>query len=135
MYTAANYDSEIYPGLYHSLGRIDEQLENSNIKISSARHIRAHLTESGDIYILRIYTGNLEKENLFIYTTSSDLLIYGRKKNHKLSGCEFDKNIIKLPSDADTNFVTSEFQNGLLTLYLSKKDKHMMNFPGMLIVY
>lgn len=134
MYTA-NSDSEIYPGLYHPLGGIEEQLESASIELSPSRHIRAHLTESGDIYILRIYTGNLEKENLFVYTTPSDLLIYGREKSHKLSGSEFEKNIIDLPSDADTNFITTEFQNGLLTLYLTKKDTHKMNYPGRLIVY
>lgn len=135
MYTSANSDSEIYPGLYHPLGGIEERLESASRKLPSSRHIRAHLTESGDIYILRIYTGNLEKENLFIYTTFSDLLIYGRKEHHKLSGSEFDKNLIKLPPDADTNFVTTEFQKGLLTLYLTKKDQHRMNYPGRLIVY
>jgi HSP20 family molecular chaperone IbpA len=45
------------------------------------------------------------------------------------------KHLIDLPFDADTNFVTAEFRPGLLTLYLSKKDNQMKNYPGRIIIY
>ena len=135
MYTAPTSENETYPGIFHPATGIEEQIEKANRKFKSPKHFRAELTESDDIYTIKLHTGDLDKKSLIVYTTSSGLVIYGRKHHTRSQRSELEKYRIELPSDADTDFITSEFRNGLLTFYLTKKPNFMKNYSDRLIVY
>lgn len=135
MYPVATSEIDIYPGMYQPEPGVEEQVEKAIDDPSPYRHLSAQMIESVDMYIIRMHTGIPEKENLFVYSTPTDLLIYGRKRNDKLAYTRLEKYMVELPLDADTNFATAEFTKGLLTFYLSKKDKQMKNYPGRIFVY
>jgi len=135
MYSVLNFEYDIYPGIYHPEPGIEEQLEKDSIDPLPIKHFRTQIIDSGDIYKILLYIGQLEKENLLVYTTSSYLLIYSRQQQDRHHKKATTKSQIELPPDADTNFLKAELRRGLLTFYLSKKDKKIKNYPGRIIVY
>ena len=142
MYVPLISEENVYPGIYHAASGIEEQIKINSNQFRIDRYIRSDILDSGENYIVRVQTGKIHKENLFIYSTRTQIVIFGIKNVGINSGncgekqVKLDfKHLIDLPFDADTNFVTAEFRPGLLTLYLSKKDNQMKNYPGRIILY
>ena len=142
MYVPVISDENVYPGIYHAASGVEEQIKINSNQFRIDRYIRSDILDSGENYIVRVQTGKVQKENMFIYSTRAQIVIFGIKNVGINSGncgekqVKLDfKHLIDLPFDADTNFVTAEFRPGLLTLYLSKKDNQMKNYPGRIILY
>jgi HSP20 family molecular chaperone IbpA len=134
MYPAATSKIDIYPGMYQPEPGTEQQVEKANDEPPTYGHLRSQVIESDDLYTVRLNLNILEKENLFVYTTPSHLLIYCRCLNNK-HPAGLTKYMVDLPLDADTNFASAEFTKGVLTIYLSKKANQMKNYPGRIIVY
>lgn len=142
MYVPVINEENVYPGIYHAASGVEEQIKINSNQFRIDRYFRSDILDSGENYIVRVHTGKIQKENMFIYSTRAQIVIFGIKNVGINSGNCGEKQVkldfkylIDLPFDADTNFVTAEFRPGLLTLYLSKKDNQMKNYPGRIILY
>jgi len=116
----------IYPGIYQPLRAIERELTNEE----EARVVNppVNITEQPDHYTIEISAPNFEKGDFFIMTDRCSLSIAARKTN-KI------KVVLDLPADADTDFGTAEYKNGMLYIYLYRSTCPVQNRKSQIIVY
>jgi HSP20 family protein len=135
-YTATS----IYPGIYQP----DFSKEQEVKKIKGCKP-PVNIMEFPDHYEVEMPVPGFQKEDLLVKTLGCSLLIAGYKKcsntinevryhQHDFR-YQFITSKIDLPGDADTEFGTAEFKNGILYIYLYKTSYPVQNRQNFIIVY
>ena len=135
----------VYPGIYErpwSENEFENELHKTNVKVSIPP---VQLQHFPDHYRIDIAIPGYNKDCLFIHTKGRMLSITGINKNDRdklmsdhhvtENNCECVQRNIMLPSDADTDFVTAEYTNGMLRIYLSTTNLPVEGGSRDIIVY
>ncbi|MGZ8536921.1 MAG: Hsp20/alpha crystallin family protein [Flavisolibacter sp.] len=135
----------VYPGIYErplSEKELEEELNKTGVEVKAPH---AHMQQFHDYYRIEMAVPGYNKESLFIHIKDHVLSIAGLNKkqpgktmadnseDNAHSEC-FIRNII-LPGNADTDFVTAEYNNGILHIYLSTSNQPCKNGSREIIVY
>jgi HSP20 family protein len=118
--------------------------EQESIKIRG-RKPPVNIIEFADYYHVEMPAPGFQKEDFFIKTHGSSLLIIGYKRS-SIAGKEghfllqgfqgrYITRSIDVPADADTEFGTAEYKNGVLYIYLYRSDFPVQNHQNFIIVY
>lgn len=118
--------ASIYPGIYQPLQ--DEERELMNEQDIRAVKPPMNIITQHDHYRIEVFAPDFEKADFIIMTNKCSLSIVARKRN-KI------RTIIELPADADTDFGTAEYKNGMLYIYFYRSSCPVQNRQGQIIVY
>src|SRR5688572_9517289 len=118
----------VYPGIYErawSEKELQHALQKKDLTLKAPV---VHMQHFQDHYRIEMAIPGYNKESFFIHTKGHVLTITGINKKHPELAMEnsvskthhkcFTHNII-LPVDADTDFVSAEYNNGILLICLS----------------
>jgi HSP20 family protein len=130
----------IYPGIYQPV--FTKQQEVVKIKGSKPP---VNIIEFPDYYEIEMPAPGFQKGDFFIKTYGCSLLVVGYKKcfdkmdeaHYHQHGfqCKYVTRTVDLPNDADTEFGTAEYKNGVLYIYLYKTGCPVQNHQNCIIVY
>jgi HSP20 family protein len=116
----------IYPGIYQPLQ--DKEPELTNEEDVGAAKPPVNIIDQPDHYRIEVFVPDFSKSD-FIITTNRCSLSIAAKKINKI------KTVIDLPADADTDFGTAEYKNGMLYIYLYRSSCPVQNRQSQIIVY
>jgi len=130
----------VYPGLYQPVFT----KEQDSIKIKGSKP-PVNIIEFPDYYLVEMPAPGFQKEEFLVKTQGCSLLIAGKKKcaniseeahyhHHGFNSRYITRNV-DLPGDADTEFGTAEYKNGVLYIYLYKTSYPLPNHQSFIIVY
>lgn len=137
--------SFIYPGEYEPLPgqerELSSELENSKTVIEPPIKV----TELQDNYRIEMPAPGFRREDFFINTDREVLSISGmtrkpsnrKEKSSELNDFYYEciQRDIVLPPDVDSEFVTAEYANNILSICLFRTNHPIVNRPGHIIVY
>lgn len=132
--------ASIYPGIYQPV--FTKEHKGAKIKGSKPP---VNIMEFPDYYEIEMPAPGFQKGDFFVKTNGCSLLIVGNKKCLDITGearyhkhgfpCRYVNRSVDLPNDADTEFGTAEYTNGVLTIYLYKTSCPVQNHQNIIIVY
>jgi HSP20 family protein len=132
--------SSIYPGIYQPVFAKEQEL----VTVRSSKP-PVNIIEFPDYYQVEMPAPGFKKEDFFIKTQGSSLIVVVKKKCtdktkdafYRQHGfhCRYIARNIDLPGDADTEFGTAEYNNGVLYIYLYKSPYSVPNSQNFIIVY
>ncbi len=129
----------VYPGIYQPRDEKGLGLRRKSTKTP------VNIIEFPDYYQIEMPAPGFKNDEFFITSHGCSLFIAGRKraaaKNndacYRLHGFDYDyiSRKIDLPTDADTDFGTAEYKNGVLYVYLYKTGFPVQKYHNFIIVY
>ncbi|HEY8894522.1 MAG TPA: Hsp20/alpha crystallin family protein [Niastella sp.] len=132
--------ASIYPGIYQPPFTKEQDL----IKIKSSRP-PVNIIEFPDCYEIEMPAPGFNKDDFLIKSQGCSLIIAVRKKvNDRPEKAQYRQHgfnyrhiarSVDLPADADTEFGTAEYKNGVLSIYLYKTSFPVQNHQNFIIVY
>jgi HSP20 family protein len=132
--------ASIYPGIYQPVFTKEQEV----VKIKASKP-PVNIVEFPDYYEIQMPAPGFQKGELFIKTQGCSMLIIGYKRCPDCSNealyhqhdfqCRYVTRSIDLPNDADTEFGTAEYKNGILYIYLYKTNCPVKNHQNFIIVY
>lgn len=118
--------------------------EQELIKLKGSRP-PVNIIEFPDYYQIEMPAPGFQKDEFFVKTQGCTLLIAGYKRissvikqgyfHHQGFQGRYIMRHIDVPADADTEFGTAEYKNGMLYIYLYKSDYPVQNHQNLIIVY
>jgi HSP20 family protein len=137
--------SSIYPGEYEPLPGQEKELSDELKKSTGVMKPPVNVIGLHDYYRIEIQAPGFRREDFFINTNGEILSIAGMTKKRLKQGEEspgfhdlhyecIQRDIV-LPSDVDTEFVTAEYANGILCVWLFRTSNPVENRPSQIIVY
>ena len=143
MVTSLTYAKEYsaYPGLYVPLPEIEELLMDKNRNMIQPA---INMDEFDSFFKIEVSLPGIHKENIVIAVEDHNLTVKVVRKEHttRISTPrihEFDVNYferqINLPDEADTEFTTAEYHDGILTLIVPKVTEHSTVHSNRIVVY
>lgn len=104
-----------------------------------------NIIEFPDYYQVELPAPGFQKNDFLVKTNGCSLLIIACKKNSDLHKegrfhqhdfyCRYITRNIDLPGDADTEFGTAAYKNGVLYIYLYKTTCPVQNHQNFIMVY
>lgn len=141
-----NAECSIYPGDYVPLlteKEISEEIVR--MKQDEIGSPSVNITESGDCYRVEIALPGVDRESFLVYAEKNVLSIYAVQHHQKagdpekFSRHEFSCNCferhIELPGDADTAFVSAEYKEGVLRIFVPKTPEQSIVQHTRIVVY
>ena len=130
----------IYPGIYQPV--FTKAQEVVKTKVSKPP---VNIIEFPDYYEIEMPAPGFQKDDFFVRTHGCSLLVVGYKKclaktdearyhQHDFQ-CRYITRTVDLPNDADTEFGTAEYKNGVLNIYLYKMAYPAQNHQNFITVY
>jgi HSP20 family protein len=136
----------IYPGNYVPIlneKEISEEIvktKQGGIMIPSV-----NITESGDCYKIEIALPGVDRESFLVYAEKNVLSVYAVQHHQKIGdpekfrlhefSCNCFERHIELPGDADTEFVSAEYKEGVLRIYVPKAPEQSIVQHTRIVVY
>ena len=130
----------VYPGIYQPMFTKG----HDPIKIKGSKP-PVNIIAFPDYYQIEMPAPGFQKEEFFIKTQGCSLLIIGNKKcpdinkeacyHHQDFHSRYITRSVDLPDDADTEFGTAEYKNGVLYIYLYKTNYAQPNHQNFIMVY
>lgn len=119
----------IYPGNYvPMLNEIEINEEIVKTKQDGIIMPSVNITESADCYKVEIALPGVDREDFLVYAEKNVLSVYVLKHHQKVVdpekfrlhefSCNCFERHIELPGDADTEFVSAEYKEGILRIYV-----------------
>lgn len=132
--------ASIYPGIYQPAFTKEQKL----IKIKRSRP-PVNVIEFPDYYQIEMPAPGFNKDDFSIKSRGCSLLIAGSKelageagnvhyRQHGFPNKRILRNV-DLPADADPEFGTAEYKNGVLSIFLYKTTYPVQNHESVIIVY
>lgn len=132
--------ASIYPGIFQPSFSREQEL----IKIRGSKP-PVNILEFPDYYEIEMPAPGFNRDDFLIKSQGCSLLITGNKKlvsrpddalyrQHGFNYRRITRNV-DLPADADTEFGTAEFKNGVLSIYLYKTTYPVQNHQNFIIIY
>ena len=128
-------EHSVYPGEYVLLPEKEALLAGLRISgIDSALQLPAvNMEELKDCFKIEILIPGVKREDIFTYVENNILSIVVLRNNcdqlkiDKLQIHEFDTEYLQrhilLPDNADAEFISAEYKEGMLSIYISKTDE------------
>jgi HSP20 family protein len=133
--------ASIYPGIFQLVNE-DGLLKTRGIK---AFKPPVNIIEFSDYYQIEMPAPGFKREEFYIRTFGCSISIIGKKitaaklKDTKYHDSSFNHDFLNrkvdLPADADTDFSTAEYKNGVLYIYLYKSNYPVSRQQSNIIVY
>ena len=139
-------DYTVYPGEYNPLPEVQAFLDELKIRAKdSAAKPLVNMDEYEDCFKIEMVVAGARREDIFINVNENVLSIVvlhkdcaGYKKNklqiHEFDTESFERHIL-LPDDADTEFVSAEYSQGILNLYIPKTLNPSGTHTSQVVVY
>lgn len=141
-----NSECSIYPGDYVPL--LNEKEISEEIVRTKQDEIvspSVNIAESGGFYKIEIAVPGVDRENFLVYADKNVLSVYVVHHNQKIGNLEkfrlhefscncFERHI-ELPGDADTEFVSAEYKEGVLRIYVPKASDRSIVRHTRIVVY
>lgn len=136
----------IYPGLYTPLPQIESLLKELKIpRKGSVEKLLVKIKELEDSYRVSITFPEVKKEDIIIHAHNNILSVAVLTRNwkelknkkpgkHKPNSKLIKQNIL-LPQNADTEFVSAEYKQGELILYIPKAQNTSETDLKQIVVY
>jgi HSP20 family protein len=138
--TSPSRTASIYPGIYQPVFTKEEEV----VKIKSSKP-PVNIMEFPDYYEIEMPAPGFQKDDFFLKTNGCSLAIVGYKRCQEKTGearyhqhdfqCRYITRHIDLPNDADTEFGTAEYKNGILYICFYKTSFPVQNRQNLIIVY
>ncbi|MBO9595965.1 MAG: Hsp20/alpha crystallin family protein [Niabella sp.] len=140
-----NGDQAAYPGGFVPAANADSIAGILQSVDAETVPPRVNITELKDGYKIELEAPGLKKENFIIQATHHILSIFAenraqelaagtRYRLHEFSNRYLYRDIV-LPPDANTLFLHTQYEAGILTIHLCKATGHRENAPTTAIVY
>lgn len=136
----------IYPGNYVPI--LNEKEINEEIVKTKQGGIMipsVNITESGDCYKIEIALPGVDRESFLVYAEKNVLSVYAVQHHQKIGdpekfrlhefSCNCFERHIELPGDADTEFVSAEYKEGVLRIYVPKAPEQSIVQHTRIVVY
>lgn len=130
-----------YPGGYNPMPEIQELL---NDKRNCMKQPPLNIDEFDDFFRIEVSVPGTHKQDIVVFVEDHILTIKVIHKENNAGASkpwihEFDMNYfereVSLPEDADTEFATAEYREGILSLLIPKVTNHSKVHPGRIVVY
>ncbi len=137
-----NPDHYTYPGEYIPLPQAEDLLKKVNKDLGSKPLV--NIEEFPESYKVEVNIPGAKREDIFINTNDRILSIIVLRMtcenlNYKTQGHEFDNRSIErhvfLPANADTEFVSAEYREGIVCLHIPKSDGYASLSSRRIVVY
>lgn len=136
----------IYPGNYvPMLNEIEINEEILKTKQDGIMIPSVNITDSGDCYKVEISLPGVDRESFLVYTEKNVLSVYVVQHHQKAVdpekfrlhefSCNCFERHLELPVDADTEFVSAEYKEGVLRIYVPKAPGPSMVRHTRIVVY
>jgi len=130
----------IYPGVYQP----EFTKEQEPVKMKSSKP-PVNIIEYPDYYQVEMPAPGFQKTDFLLKTVGTSILIVVYKRctavnveanyHHHGFHTRYISRAVDLPGDADTEFSTAEYKNGILYVYLYKTSYPIQNQQNFIIVY
>ncbi len=115
----------IYPGMYEPPVWLDEVLNSERNKDSQLINLTVNIVELPEYYKIEMPVPGFSRGDIFVGMQGGWLTISCMHKENQCnikshSDSECIKKKIKLPKDVDGDFVTAEFREGVLFIFIFK---------------
>jgi len=136
-----NSEYSIYPGNYVPIINEEEIVQIKQDETTPTPAV--NIIDSNGCYKIEIAVPEVERENFLVYADNNILSIYvvrHRKDDpKKFRILEFNSNYfehhIELPAGADTEFVSAEYKEEVLHIYVPKTSEKPHNSHTRIVVY
>jgi HSP20 family protein len=139
-------DSTIYPGQFVPCPDEDyEILKDINTNKSLAEDTQVNITELPESFKVEFTIPNVSRDQLIIETHSNLIsVIVLHKKKDRISMEKLKKNksvkktsnqTVPIPKNADVEFISAEYKDGILSIYIPKSKKPHRNIHQRIIAY
>lgn len=148
MQTRYSYGSDafIYPGQYVPLLNEDELRDEIKRSFTCESDLpAAAITELPDSYIIELPLPGLSREDFLIQADGNILSVcVCHKAGHQCFSADAEKHCfefglydhhINLPADADTAFISAEYNLGMLCFHIPKIGQPLKNLHTRIVVY
>lgn len=136
----------IYPGNYvPMLNEIEINEEIVKTKEDGIMIPSVNITESGEFYKVEIALPGVDREDFLVYADKNVLSVYVVHHHQKVGNpekfrlhefsCNCFERHIELPIDADTEFVSAEYKEGVLRIYVPKASEQSIVQHTRIVVY
>lgn len=135
--------ASVYPGEYEPLPGKLKALSDELISNKAVNNPPFQVFGQNDYYRVDLPAPGFKREDFLVHTDGQILSIAGiRLKPHPdqgLLGYQLQSDCIyqdiHLPPDVDTEFVTAEFENGILTIWIFRTNNPVLNNPAHIVVH
>jgi HSP20 family protein len=136
----------VYPGEYNPPQEIKSLMEELQVwGRRSASTPLVNMDEFKECYTIEVVVPGVKREDIFVYIHDNILSIVVLNKNieefrakklqiHEFDTKSFERHIL-LPDNADTEFISAEYRQGILSLYIPKTDEPSKTGNKQIIVY
>lgn len=134
----------IYPGEYIPLPEHQALLEACKVSGNNSAVLHVNMDEYQDSFKIDITVPGVKREDIFIQVQDNILsLVVLHKENEemrkKLQIHEYDADFLErqlvLPKNADTEFISAEYRQGILTLYIPKAEDPSCKNLQQIVIY
>lgn len=136
----------VYPGNYvPMLNEIEINEEIVKTRQDSMVVPSANITESGEFYKVEIALPGVNREGFLVYAEKNVISVYAVQHHQKVRdpekfrlhefSCNCFERHIELPADADTEFVSAEYKEGVLRIYVPKASGQSIVQHTRIVVY
>lgn len=148
MLTSTPQSNEIsaYPGEYTPIRYKYEKLAAELSKTHKiTKNPSCNISETSEYYKIELAAPGLEREDLFVsITDEGHLAIKALHKAKRIQNEKYSKHALNyeyfncelvLPANVDTDFLKTEYLNGILSFWFLKTEKKYQKTPSTIIVY
>ena len=139
-------ETAIYPGEYILLPELEVfLLDTKPAAPANVTMPPINMTETEDCFNIEISLPGVKREDIFIHMHNNTLFLFvlmkkiTKEKNERSRMHEFDSNTLKrhipLPSNVDPGFMSAEYRQGILQLYIPKTTQQSTDKDMQVIVY
>lgn len=141
-----NSEYSIYPG--HYVPKLSEKEINEEIVRTSRNDIATpsvNIFDSNGAYKIEFALPGVKRENFLVYADKNVLSVYVLHSHQKVDdpkkfrlhefNCNCFERHIELPEDADTEFVSAEYKEGVLRIYVPKASEQLIVQHTRIVVY
>jgi HSP20 family protein len=136
----------VYPGEYIPLPEKEALLAGLHESDDNVVRMPAvNMEELNDCFKIELLIPAVNREDIFAYVENNILSIVVLPNNYdahnidKLQMHEFDAECLQrhilLPGNADAEFSSAEFRNGILNIYISKTRKPSKTYTQRILIY
>ena len=134
----------VYPGEYIPLPEVNQLLQQlKSLDKSSVKEPPVNMDEYDDYFKIEVIISGISREDILINVDENILSVTALNKNkggkksyglHEFSHCCFDRHIC-LPANADPQFMSAEYKEGMLCFYIPKSKEPVKNIHTRIVVY
>jgi HSP20 family protein len=138
-------DCGIYPGEYIPKPELESLLEESRVQTDRpAGSPQVNIDEFEDRFVIEAIMPGTRREDIMVETKDNTLSIVvasrgreqlsGLRGTHEFKSRNLERHIF-LPKDADTEFLCAEFRQGILRIFIPKRERGSGSGSTRVVVY